>query len=272
MLEAPPQFTTEVDLSKEDKRRIRAVKRQFEVLHPRRVFQPRQIDGSELDMDAIILAKADLVATGESSDKIYLSQRQIERDLAVAFLVDTSRSTEVAVGETSVIDVAQKSLAALASGVDAAGDRLAIWGFCSLRRDRVFMTKCKDFQTPMSGEVMSNIFSLQPKHYTRLGAAIRHASAELAKQTAAHKLLIVLTDGKPNDLDHYEGQYGIEDSHMAVREARRLGQTVHAVIIDEDGQDWFARIFSRYGFNLLPHPDRLYDALPEIYRALTQET
>lgn len=86
------------------------------------------------------------------------------------------------------------------------------------------------------------------------------------------KLLVVLTDGKPNDLDHYEGQHGIEDSRMAVREARAAGQSLHGVIIDEDGQDWFARIFGRGGFSLLPTPERLTRALPDIYRSLTEET
>ena len=81
-----------------------------------------------------------------------------------------------------------------------------------------------------------------------------------------------MTDGKPNDLDHYEGRHGIEDSHMAVREARRAGQSLHGIVIDEDGQDWFARIFGRGGFTLLPDPDRLVRALPDIYRTLTQES
>ena len=82
----------------------------------------------------------------------------------------------------------------------------------------------------------------------------------------------MLTDGKPNDLDHYEGQHGIEDSRMAVREARALGQAVHGVIVDQDGQDWFARIFGRAGFTLLPRPERLPRALPEIYQTLTMES
>lgn len=252
-------------------RHIRDVRRQFEALRPRRVLRPRQIDGSELDLDALISAQVDLRATGHLSDRIYQSARQVERDLSVAFLVDTSRSTEAAVGDTCVIDVARDALAALAVGIDISGDRLGIWGFSSLRRDRVFVTRCKGFDTPMSAQVTDNICALKPGHYTRLGAAIRHTSAKLADETAARKLLIVLTDGKPNDLDHYEGQHGIEDSRMAVREARRAGQSVHSVIIDEDGQDWFARIFGRGGFSLLPNPARLTRALPEIYRSLIQE-
>ena len=251
--------------------RIREVRRQFESLRPRRVLRPRQIDGTELDLDALITAQADLAATGQGSDRIWQSSRQIERDLAVAFLIDTSRSTEAAVGDTCVIDVAREALAALATGIDAAGDQLGIWGFSSLKHDRVFLTRCKGFDAKMGPDVTANICALSPGHYTRLGAAIRHASSMLAEQTAARKLLIVLTDGKPNDLDHYEGQHGIEDSRMAVREARRAGQSLHGVIIDEDGQDWFARIFGRGGFSLLPNPARLTRALPDIYRTLTQE-
>jgi nitric oxide reductase NorD protein len=270
VLEAPPQEVG--DTFEPDQKRTREVRRQFEALRPRRILRPRQLDGSELDLDALIASRAEIVATGQGSDRIWQATRQIERDLAVAFLIDTSRSTEAAMGDTCVIDVARETLAALAGGIDAAGDRFGIWGFSSLRRDRVFVTRCKGFDMDMSPEVTRNIGALKPSHYTRLGAAIRHVSAQLAQETAARKLLIVLTDGKPNDLDHYEGQHGIEDSRMAVREARRAGQTLHGVIVDEDGQDWFARIFGRGGFSLLPNPARLTRALPDIYRQLTQET
>ncbi len=251
---------------------VREVRRQFEALRPRRILQPRQIDGQELDLDAVLTARADMIATGSGSDRIWQAARQLDRDVSVAFLIDTSRSTEAAIGDTSVIDVARDTMAALAAGIDAAGDRLGIWGFSSLRRDRVFLTRCKDFGTRMSPEITANIGALKPGHYTRLGAAIRHVSAQLAQEPSSRKLLIVLTDGKPNDLDHYEGQHGIEDSHMAVREARSAQQSLHGIIIDEDGQDWFARIFGRGGFTLLPNPERLSRALPDIYRTLTQET
>ncbi|SHH48450.1 nitric oxide reductase activation protein NorD [Cognatishimia maritima] len=253
-------------------RYVREVRRQFEVLRPRRVLQPRQIDGTELDLDAVLTARTDMVATGRGSDRIWQAARQVDRDVSVAFLIDTSRSTEAAIGNTCVIDVARDTMAALATGIDAAGDRCGIWGFSSLRRDRVFLTRCKGFEDPMSPAIATNIAALKPGHYTRLGAAIRHVSAQLAEEPSVRKLLIVLTDGKPNDLDHYEGQHGIEDSHMAVREARAAGQSLHGVVIDEDGQDWFARIFGRGGFALLPNPNRLLRALPDIYRSLTQET
>ncbi len=253
-------------------RYVREVRRQVEALRPRRALQPRQIDGAELDLDAVLTARADMVATGRGSDRIWQAARQIDRDVSVAFLIDTSRSTEAAIGDTSIIDVARDTMAALAAGIDAAGDRCGIWGFSSLRRDRVFLTRCKGFEDPMSPTITASIGALKPGHYTRLGAAIRHVSAQLAEEPSARKLLIVLTDGKPNDLDHYEGQHGIEDSHMAVREARASGQGLHGVVIDEDGQDWFVRIFGRGGVALLPNPERLLRALPDIYRTLTQET
>ncbi|MEM0950105.1 MAG: VWA domain-containing protein [Pseudomonadota bacterium] len=266
-----PAVTGDVDY-RPNERYVREVRRQFEALCPRRILQPRQIDGQELDLDAVLTARADMVATGRGSDRIWQAARQVDRDVSVAFLIDTSRSTEAAIGDTSVIDVARDTMAALAAGIDTAGDRCGIWGFSSLRCDRVFLTRCKGFNDKMSPAITANIGALKPGHYTRLGAAIRHVSAQLAEEPSARKLLIVLTDGKPNDLDHYEGQHGIEDSHMAVREARAAGQSLHGVVIDEDGQDWFARIFGRGGFALLPNPERLLRALPDIYRVLTQET
>ncbi|MBL4768667.1 MAG: VWA domain-containing protein [Rhodobacteraceae bacterium] len=255
-----------------DPKRMREVRRQFEALRPRRILRPRQVEGTELDLDALIAAQIDIRATGQGSDRIYQSHRQVERDLSVAFLLDTSRSTESAVGDTCVIDVAREALAALAGGIDASGDRLGIWGFSSLKHDRVFLNRCKGFDDPMTPDVTNRICGLRPCHYTRLGTAIRHMTAMLVEEQSARKLMLVLTDGKPNDLDHYEGVHGIEDSHMAVREARRHGHTVHGIIIDQDGQDWFTRIFGRGGFTLLPNPARLSRALPDIYRSLIQET
>ncbi len=255
-----------------DPRLMARVRRQFEALHPRRILLPRQVDGSELDLDALIAAQVAIRATGQGSDRIFRDLRNVERDLSVAILMDCSRSTESVVGTRSIIDSMREALAAMAGGIDAAGDRLGVWGFSSLKRDRVFLTRCKGFDERMSPDITARIGGLRPGHYTRLGAAIRHATAQLAAEPSARKLLLVLTDGKPNDLDHYEGIHGIEDSHMAVREARRMGHAVHGVIVDADGQDWFARIFGRAGFTLLPDPARLGRALPDIYRSLTQET
>ena len=261
-----PDFQGITDLASQ--RRIRAVKRQFEALRPAKVTRYAQPDGEELDLDATLRAITDLRATGRGSDRIWQQARPEKRDLAVSILLDVSRSTESATTGRPIVDIAREALTALAWGLDACGDRFAIQGFSSLKRDRVWIHDCKSFDEPMGHAIEARIHALQPGFYTRLGAAIRHASWGLSEAANARRLLIVITDGKPNDLDHYEGRHGIEDSMMAVREARRAGHAVYGITIDRDAQSWFPRIFGQGGFTVIRDPDRLTTALPEIYRQL----
>ena len=244
------------------------MKRQFEALRPAKLIRHAQPDGEEIDLDAALRSVADLRATGRGSDRIWQQARPEKRDLAVSILLDVSRSTESAVTGRPVIDIAREALTALAWGLDACGDRFAIQGFSSLKRDRVWIHDCKSFDEPMAPRIEARIHALRPGFYTRLGAAIRHASHGLAQEGRSRRLLIVITDGKPNDLDHYEGRHGIEDSAMAVRQARRAGHAVFGITIDRDAQAWFPRIFGQGGFQVIRDPDRLTTALPEIYRQL----
>lgn len=250
------------------RRRIRFVKRQFEALRPRRLHLSRQIEGEEIDLEAAVAARVDLYATGANSDRVYIASRAQERDLAISILLDASRSTESYVAGRQIIDISREALVALAWGLDACGDETSIDAFSSLRRERVFLQACKDFDEPMGVPIEARITSLRPGHYTRLGAAIRHVSARLAARPRLRRLLLVLTDGKPNDLDHYEGRHGIEDTHMAVREARRLGQSIFGITIDRKAQASFARIFGRGGFVVIQEPDKLTLALPQVYSHL----
>ncbi|SLN53335.1 nitric oxide reductase activation protein NorD [Ruegeria meonggei] len=249
-------------------RRIRAVKRQFEALRPGRVMTRGHLDGDQLDIEAAVRAETDRLASGEGTDRVWLQSRPEARDLAVSILLDVSRSTESAVTGRAVIDIEREALAALAWGLNACGDDFAIHAFSSLKRQRVYVQRCKGFDEMMGKTVEQRIASLRPGHYTRLGAAIRHCSADLAGQTRKRRLLLVITDGKPNDLDHYEGRHGIEDTCMAVREARRAGQSVFGVTIDKTGKSWFPRMFGQGGFAVIPDPHRLTMALPQIYRQL----
>jgi nitric oxide reductase NorD protein len=253
--------------------RILAVKRQFEALRPARLTVSGCVDGDDLDMDRTVRARADLLATGDSDDRIWTQARPQKRDLAVSILLDVSRSTESALpghghDGRSVIDIEREALAALSWGLDACGDDFAINAFSSLKRDRVYVQNAKSFGEPMTGLVEQRIASLKPGFYTRLGAAIRHASAGLSAEARRRRLLLVITDGKPNDLDHYEGRHGIEDSHMAVREARMAGHAVFGITVDRDGKAWFPRIFGQGAFALVPHAEKLTQVLPAIYRQL----
>ncbi len=248
------------------RRRIRAVRRQFEALRPRREVAHRQVDGSELDMDALIRSRCDLAACGAASDQVYLQTRPQQRDLAVAVLIDVSRSTESFVGNRPVLDVAKEALTALTLGLAACGDDHAIYGFSSCKRTRVWVEAVKTFDEPVGETVLARIAALRPGHYTRLGAAVRHVSQRLAGRPRQRRLLLVITDGKPNDLDHYEGRYGLEDSARAVREARRAGHAVFGITIDRKAQAYFPVLFGRNAFAIVRHGEALTAALPLIWR------
>ncbi len=249
-------------------RRIRRVRRQFEAFRPRPLTINGQVDGDMLDLDAVMRARADLKATGDPRDTLWCRTQSEARDLAVSILLDTSRSTESAVTGRTVLDIEREALTALAWGLEACGDTLAIHGFSSLRRERVYVNEVKDFDTPMGMLIERRLAALKPGFYTRLGAAIRHVSSKLQNRNQARRLLIVLTDGKPNDLDHYEGRHGIEDTRMAIREARRQGQAVFGIAIDPKGQSWFPRLFGTGHYAVIAHPDKLTIALPQLYRQL----
>ncbi|MFC6654581.1 nitric oxide reductase activation protein NorD [Roseibium salinum] len=249
-------------------RRIRSVKRQFEALRPGRVTTRGHLEGDGLDMDAAVRSQVERLASGTGNERIWLQTRPEARDLAVSILLDVSRSTESAVSGRAVIDIEREALTALAWGLNACGDDFAISAFSSLKRHRVYLQTCKRFDEPMTATVEQRISGLRPGFYTRLGAALRHTSAELTTQSRKRKLLLVITDGKPNDLDHYEGRHGIEDTRMAVREARRAGQSVFGVTVDKSAKSWFPRLFGQGGFAVIPHPDKLTQALPQIYRQL----
>lgn len=245
-------------------RRIEAVRRRFEALRPRRRTLSRQTEGGELDLDEVVRALADRRAGGPISDRLYCDARNEERDLAVAVLFDASRSTESAVEGRSVIAIGREALEALARGFHACGDQVALYAFSSLRRSRIFVDVCKTFDEPFGAEVDARVAALKPGFYTRLGAAIRHVSFRLSERPNARKLLLLITDGKPNDLDHYEGRYGLEDTRHAVQEARRLGQAVFTIAIDGRSSAHLPHLFGRAGYAVVPATDRLVEALPVI--------
>jgi nitric oxide reductase NorD protein len=256
--------------SADGKALVRRVRKQFEILRPRNETLRSQLDGSELDLDAVVRMRADLAAGGEGSEKIHLLSRPQGHDLAVTILVDVSLSTDAWFDNHRVIDVEKDALNVLANGLSACGTNHSILTFTSRRRSWVRIETVKAFGEEMSGDVERRIASLKPGYYTRIGAAIRHASACLNKQPNRTKLLLVLTDGKPNDIDHYEGRFALEDSRKAVAEARRAGQSVFAVTVDKDARSYLPAMFGRNGFAIVGNIAKLPSVLPAIYRGLTR--
>lgn len=250
------------------RRRIAAVRRQFETLMPQRTVQSGESEGDDIDTDAAVRFMTDRAAGHTGRARIFRRLVNRKRDLAVATLLDASRSTESVVEERQVIAIARESLTALGHGLQATGDRHAMYSFSSLKRQRVYVSKLKGFDEPMGAAVEARIAAVSPGFYTRLGAAIRHVTGELVRHGATRRLLLVITDGKPNDLDYYEGRYGIEDTRHAVTEARMAGLAVFAIAIDRKAESYIPHIFGRNGYAIVSHPARLIEALPTIYRHL----
>ena len=252
------------------RQRIRRVRRQFEAFRPRRETQHLQLDGSELDMDAVVRARTDRSATGELSDKVYLDTRNRARDLAAAVLVDVSLSTDAWVDECRVLDVEKEAVTALAHGLDACGDSFGLWSFTSTKRHDVRVAALKGFDEPFAGTPLRRIAALRPGAYTRMGAAIRYGQHALAERPETHRLLLILSDGKPHDIDHYDGRHGIEDTRKAVQEARQTGTAVFAITIDQKASAYIPYLFGRGGYALVSRISRLVPALPAIYRQLVR--
>ncbi len=256
--------------SPEMKALVRRVRRQFEAMRPRHEMLRAQVDGADLDLDAVVRSRTELAASGECSDRIHLASRPQAHDLAVTLLVDVSLSTDAWLNDRRVLDVEKEALLVLAEGLAACGDMHSILSFTSRRRDWVRVETIKDFDEPMSAHVRHRIAALKPGYYTRMGAALRHATAKLAERPNRKHLLLVLTDGKPNDVDHYEGRFALEDTRRAVTEARRRGIHVFGVTVDQDAKTYVPAVFGHHGYAVVPDIRRLPAALPQIYRALVR--
>ncbi|MCF7980181.1 MAG: VWA domain-containing protein, partial [Chromatiaceae bacterium] len=244
---------------------------QFQLLAPARTWLRRRPDGQDLDLDAYLRFAADRHA-GAAGDpgRLYREQRSGARDLACLLLADLSLSTDTWIDDHGrVIDAIRDSLFLFGESLAATGDRFAMLGFSSRRRDPVRVHRLKDFGGGYGAQVRGRIAAIRPGYYTRLGAGIRHAAGRLSGEGASRRLLLILTDGKPNDLDRYEGRWGIEDTRHAVQEARRKGLEPFCVTIDPRGNDYLPHLFGNGGYVVIRRAAELPARLPLLYARLT---
>jgi len=249
----------------------RRLRGQFEALRPMRTWYRSQPEGNEVDLDAYTQYLAERHDGRPVAQKgLFRDFRSGARDLACLLLADLSLSTDSWVSNSArVVDIIRDSLFLFAEALSATGDAFGIYGFSSRRRDHVRFHLIKDFSETYGVQARGRINAIRPGYYTRMGAAIRQASSILSEQMAHQRLLLILTDGKPNDLDHYEGRYGIEDTRQAIVEARRKGLQPFCVTIDEEAGAYLPHLFGNDGYIVIRKPSDLPRELPLIYARLT---
>lgn len=253
------------------RRTAHRLRQQFAALQPGRRWLKAQTDGGELDVDAVVRAATDRACGHHPSEQLWLALEKRERDLACLALADLSLSTDAWIsGEARVIDVIRDALLLFGEALGATGDRFALCGFSSVKRSQVRFHRLKDFDERFDDRIRGRVAAIKPGYYTRLGAAIRHATQLLEGERASRRVLLILSDGKPNDLDLYDGRYGIEDTRMAVLEARRRGLLPFCVTIDREGADYLPHVFGPAGFAVIRKPEELPARLPLFYAQLTR--
>jgi nitric oxide reductase NorD protein len=186
-------------------------------------------------------------------------------------LVDVSASTDAWVSTNRrIVDVEKEAMLIVCEALDALGDPYALYAFSGEGAEHVSVPTLKSFAERSSAAMRRRIAALDANGYTRLGAPIRHVTAALCRQQAASRLLLLLSDGKPNDVDVYEGPYGLEDTRQAVAEARRQGVTVFCLTVDREAPRYAARLFGRTGFAVLHKPEQLPNVVVEVLRQLVR--
>ncbi|MFO7459893.1 MAG: VWA domain-containing protein, partial [Desulfatiglandales bacterium] len=243
---------------------IRMIKRQFERIRMGQNLLRRQKDGDAVDFDAAVEAFVDRKAGLHPSERVFTKLIRDRRDIATAFLIDLSGSTSGWIN-----DVERAALLIMSEAMQVLEDRFGIYGFSGRTRRRCELFRVKGFDEPYSDAVKRRIANLKALEYTRLGPPIRHLANLLFGVEAKTKLLITLSDGKPDDYDGYSGDYGIEDTRQALGEAKRLGIHPFCITIDKAEHSYLSRMYGEVNYVFIDDLSKLPFKIPEIYRKLT---
>ena len=248
------------------------LKRLLDLLKPQDKVRVRyQEEGSELDLDVAIRALIDLRAGSQPDPRINMSHTTDGRSIAVTLLLDLSQSlNEKARGsEQTVLQLSQEAASMLAWAIEQLGDPFAIAGFHSNTRHDVRYLHLKGFGERWGDDVKARLAAMQAGYSTRMGAAMRHAARTLGTQQADKKLLLVLTDGQPSDIDAHDERLLIEDAHQAVRELDNQGIFTYCINLDAAADTYVSDIFGRQ-YTVIDNIARLPEQLPKLFMALTR--
>jgi nitric oxide reductase NorD protein len=253
----------------------------------------RMADGDDLDLDAAVEAMIDMRAGLTPSDAVYTSRQKNERDVVVAFLVDKSSSTAEQVEPTpgtlqaagqhlhgrnyqTILDLEKETTALLMASLERLGDTYGIYFFSGSGREDVKFHVLKDFEERLSDRVAARIDNIKPMHTTRMGPAIRHTVRKLRGQESRTKIMVLISDGRPFDLDYgqqygegAEVDYAINDTRKALNEARQAGILPYVLTIDPQGNDYLRTMCDGIGYEVLDDVNQLPARLLTLYRSLS---
>ncbi len=227
----------------------------------------RQANGEHIDIDAVTDMFADIKARHTPDEKLYLTKRKRKKDLSLLFLLDLSLSSDGYAKGNRIIDIEKQVSILFGEVLDEYFVDFQIDGFYSKTRNNTTYITLKSFDEPWE-KARFKIGAVQPQGYTRIGPAIRHASSLLQKRTFRKKWLILLSDGKPNDYDRYEGKYGIMDIKQALREMEREGINNYAVAIEEQAKYYLPQMFGNNHYNILSSPVEMINSLTKLYKRI----
>lgn len=243
---------------------LASLRRSFEILRGEDRLLKKQVHGDDIDIDALVEAFADVQSGMEMSERVFTRMHKVERNVAVIFMVDMSGSTRGWINQAE-----REALILLAEVLQILGDRFAIYGFSGMTRKRCELYKIKAIDEDYNDEIRARISNIQPQDYTRMGVFIRHMTRLFGQIEASTKLLVTLSDGKPDDYDTYRGEYGVEDTRQALYEAHRDGIHAYCITIDEQARDYLPHMYGAANYSVIADVAELPLKVSEIYRKIT---
>ena len=249
---------------------IRALRLAFARIEQARAWKGRQPDGPDIDLDALVQRHAALRSGHAPPERLYRSRRRHAHDLATLVLIDASLSSDSWVAGRRVLDIARDSVLVLGEALATLPITVGIAAFAShTRRDCRFLT-IKGFSESWA-DGARRLASVEPAGYTRIGTALRHATTVLGRVPERHRLLLLVSDGKPTDYDRYEGRYGVADVRQAVHEAQQRSVHLFALAVDAEARFYLPRMFGKGNYAILPRPEALTGALARVVAEATAQ-
>ena len=254
----------------ENSKTLNKLRRKFAQINQKRQTVKRLPDGDSIDIDVLVDWYADLKSGRTPSENIYFSKRKKESDLAILFLLDLSLSTDSYADGNRVLDVEKQAVILFGEVLHEYNVDFAVGGFYSKTRNNCAYLSIKDFGEDWT-KGKQKLGAVQPQGYTRIGPALRHSKTLIEKHPATKKWVILLSDGKPNDYDKYEGKYGIADVKQALREMHEHHINTYAIAIESIARYYLPQMFGQNHYNILSHPDMLVQSLTQFYRRISNK-